>query len=74
MLSDVLKCMRLHSRTVLKANKIQEILEQLTQIPRFNIIQLFLTKADKDNFTALADFLSEEGRYLDEKVKKSFMF
>lgn len=66
--------MRLHFRTSQEANKVHDILVNLTRIPRFNIVKLFLTNVDKDNFTALEDFLNAESKQLSDDVKKLFTF
>lgn len=74
MLSDILKCMRLHFKNPQDASKIHNVLVNLTCIPRFNIVKLFLNEADKDNFVELEDFLNAQGKHLDEDIKKLFVF
>lgn len=74
MLSDILKCMRLHFKTPQEANKVHELLVNLTRMPRFNIVKLFLCNDDKENFAALKEFLNAENKDLSEDIKNSFTF
>lgn len=66
-------CLQRHFRKSENVQKVFDFVMHLSQTPRFGIIRLFLTKADKDNFKALANFLEQNSHPLPEEIKNAYL-
>lgn len=73
MLTDILLCLRLHFLKPEHVNEIHAILTNLTEISRFSIIKLFLTKDDIENFATLIEYLNNHSNPLSNDIKKLYI-
>lgn len=73
MMTDILKSLCMHFRQQDKVEKLHDLLIQLTLTSRFNIIRLFLTKSDKENFEVLSEFLDENNKSLSDEIRQLYL-
>lgn len=73
MLTDILLCLRLHFLKPEHIDNIHGILTNLTQISRFSIIKMFLTKTDQENIAILNDFLNKHNHSLSNDIKNLYL-
>lgn len=74
MLGDILRCLRQYFLKPKETTIIHDILTNLTKIPRFGIIKMFLTKEDFNNFEILINFLNKHENPLNNEIKQLYNY
>lgn len=72
MFSIILNCLYRHFCVASELDKVYAALINLTNIPRFNIIAMLMSKDDKLCAKNLVKFLKQHGRNLPEDVAKKY--
>ncbi|XP_065164755.1 RNA polymerase II-associated protein 3 [Atheta coriaria] len=73
MLTDILRTLYLHFSVPHEVERVRAILTNMAELPRFRVVSLFITSADKYKIRSLFEFLEQHGTPLPEHVKNKYL-
>lgn len=72
MLSGIVNCLYRHFAVASEVEKVHSVLINLINVPRFNIVAMFMSKADRVCAQNLIEFLDQHDRRLPEEIRKVY--
>lgn len=72
MLSGIINCLYCHFTVASEIEKVFTVLFNLTRVPRFSIIVMFMRQEDRRCVQNLMEFLDQHDKALPEDIKKQY--